>query len=60
MGAYHLIVHNPFGPYAKGAHVSDPAEVSRILESALHVNVHRIVPPGQNVAAAAAAREEPT
>jgi hypothetical protein len=49
MAAYHLIVHNPFGPYPKGAHITDAAEVERILAGPHHPNVRRIAPIGEKV-----------
>jgi hypothetical protein len=49
MAAYHLIVHNPFGVYQKGAHIRDAAEVERILASSKRGNVHRIPPVGEPV-----------
>ncbi len=42
MGAYHLIVHNPFGSYQKGAHIRDATEVARVLTGANHRDVLRI------------------
>jgi hypothetical protein len=44
MSNYNLIVHNPFGDYAKGALITDPAEVQRILQSDHHGHVLRIAP----------------
>jgi hypothetical protein len=54
MAAYHLIVHNPFGAYQKGAHIRDAAEVARVLASSNRVNVHRIAPVGEPVPSAPA------
>ncbi len=44
MSNYNLIVHNPFGTYAKGALITDSAEVQRILTSENRSHVHRILP----------------
>jgi hypothetical protein len=44
MSDFHLIVHNPFGGYAKGALISNATEVQRILSGDNRANVHRIVP----------------
>jgi len=44
MSTYNLIVHNPFGGYAKGALITDPAEVQRILQSDHQGHVLRIAP----------------
>ncbi len=58
MSTYHLIVHNPFASYQKGALISDPTEVQRILESDHHANVHRIQPVGQAAPGAAVGTEK--
>jgi hypothetical protein len=52
MGACHLIVHNPFGPYGKGAHISDASEVARVLAGPHCDNVLRVAPIGESEAAA--------
>ncbi len=44
MNSPHLIVHNPFGNYSKGALITDPAEVQRVLSGDNRAHVHRIVP----------------
>jgi hypothetical protein len=46
MGAYHLIVHNPFGSYQKGAHIRDDAELERVLAGPNHRDVLRIAAVG--------------
>ncbi len=52
MGAYHLIVHNPFGAYGKGAHIRDAAEVALVLAGPHEANVLRIAALGDDLAAA--------
>ena len=42
MGAFHLIVHNPFGSYGKGTHISDAAEIQSVLDGPHSCNVLRI------------------
>ncbi len=46
MGTYHLIVHNPFGSYGKGAHIRDAAEVALVLAGPHQENVLRIAAVG--------------
>jgi len=55
MGAYHLIVHNPFGSYQKGAHIRDAAEVARVLAGPNRRDVLRIAPVGDETPAPAPA-----
>jgi hypothetical protein len=59
MAAYHLIVHNPFGAYPKGAHIRDVAEVERILAGPNRANVHRIAPVGEPVSPPTPVTETP-
>lgn len=30
---HHLVVHNPFGRFRRGEHITDPAEIASVLAS---------------------------
>jgi hypothetical protein len=43
MSDYHLTVTNAFGPYARGAHIEDAAEVARILGGDHYIYVVKVI-----------------
>ena len=42
---FHLVVVQAFGPHAKGAHVTDPADISAILASEHSDHVVKVQDP---------------
>ncbi len=43
MSDYHLTVTNAFGPYARGAHIEDDAEIARILGGDHYLYVVKVI-----------------
>jgi hypothetical protein len=39
---FYLVVIQPFGDYEKGAHITDPAEIERVLESENASHCHKV------------------
>lgn len=45
---FHLTVREPFGAYAKGDEITDPAEVSRVLASENEGHVLKRIAPSDS------------
>lgn len=45
----HLTVSEPFGKYAKGAHISDPTEVSAVLNGPNRHHVVQRIPSPEHI-----------
>lgn len=45
-----LAVIHPFGDYAKGQHITDPAEIQKVLAGENAASVNKIQPPPADAA----------